>query len=410
MKDRKLRVRVTGIARDFYLCRVEQSRAWHIIFAPPLEVREKLKVKRIVRSTGTTEIPAAQERAARIIDDHWSIANLEKAGILSARPNKCATLGELFAVYVARAKERPATVRCNVNSMRFLVRTALGKSETRVRQGYGKRGAEDKIDDVSTDVLTGELIEGFERKAAGRLSQTSIASYVRQARAILALPKMKFYAQLTLPDLTSFRAASVENPKRRYLEPIDMNAMLAMDAATPRLAETDPAVYVAHLLFAHLAMRNIEILHARRSWIVDGRIGIIERPSEGFAPKGRSAWLPIGPKVLAELSRFEHLCTDGYLVPGATMTERYDAIYRRHSRWVSTWIKDRTKTSYELRRYAGSRLLDLPGVKITDVRDFLRHENTATTERWYQFRLQNRELPTIDLGELVPDNVIVIGR
>ena len=68
---------------------------------------------------------------------------------------------------------------------------------------------------------------------------------------------------------------------------------------------------------------------------------------------------------------------NGYLVPGQNRTERHQTVYRRHSKWVSQWIKDRSKTSYELRRYAGSRLLDM-GATIFEVRDFFA---TATSKQ-----------------------------
>ncbi len=69
--------------------------------------------------------------------------------------------------------------------------------------------------------------------------------------------------------------------------------------------------------------------------------------------------VPIAPDVFAEILRFQPICTEDYLVSGRTATERREVVYRRHSKWVGRWIKDRTKTSYELRRYAGSRLLFL---------------------------------------------------
>jgi integrase len=112
--------------------------------------------------------------------------------------------------------------------------------------------------------------------------------------------------------------------------------------------------------------------------------------------------VPIAPDVLKEILRFQPLCTDGYLVPGANRTERHEAVYRRHSKWVARWIKDRTKTSYELRRYAGSRLLDM-GATVFEVRDFLRHRDVQTTQMWYAYRLQNRQLPTIGMRDLVPN-------
>ena len=68
------------------------------------------------------------------------------------------------------------------------------------------------------------------------------------------------------------------------------------------------------------------------------------------------------------------------------------------------WIKDRTKTSYEFRRYAGSRLLDM-GATIFEVRDFLRHRDVQTTQMWYAYRLQNRRLRTIGMADLIPEQM-----
>jgi integrase len=136
-------------------------------------------------------------------------------------------------------------------------------------------------------------------------------------------------------------------------------------------------------------------------WISDGSIGIVNRPEEDFFPKGCEGWVPMATDVLKEILTFQTLCTEGYLVPGANRTERHDVVYRRHSKWVSRWIKDRTKTSYELRRYAGSRLLDM-GATIFEVRDFLRHRDVQTTQTWYAYRLQNRGLRTIGMKDLIP--------
>jgi len=217
----------------------------------------------------------------------------------------------------------------------------------------------------------------------------------------VALRKMKFYEDLKLPDLASFRGESVETPQRSLPRPLDMKALSAVEAAVPALADKDPAVYVAHLLFSRLGLRNIEIVNARSHWISDGSIGIINRPEEDFFPKGCEGWVPIARDVLAEIMKYQPLTTDGYLVPGRNQTERHEAVYRRHSKWVSQWIKGRAKTSYELRRYAGSRLLDM-GATIFEIRDFLRHRDVQTTQQWYAYRLQNRQLRTIGMNDLLP--------
>ena len=296
--------------------------------------------------------------------------------------------------------QRPRTIRGNVRSLRLIVRT--------VHSGNPEQ--------KPTTLLTASLIREFEKRrlqqAEGHATQStrvgllqstrnSTASFVRQARSIVALRKMRFYEDLKLPDLAPFRGETVETPHRSLPRPLDMKALGAMEAATPKLGIEDPSVYVAHLLFSRLGLRNIEIVNARTHWISDGSIGIINRPEENFFPKGCEGWVPIARDVLAEIMRFQTLTTDNYLVPGKNQTERHQAVYRRHSKWVSKWIKGRAKTSYELRRYAGSRLLDM-GATIFEVRDFLRHRDVQTTQQWYAYRLQNRQLRTIGMKDLLP--------
>ena len=354
--------------------------------------------REIFRSTGAKEIAAAKRIAAQIIESFWTDAG-RSAERLKLR-NDYATIGELIAKYQQRATQRHSTIRSNMRSLRMLVKTV-------------HRGDPDQ---KPTSILNPDLIRQFEKRqtelaekratGAGRTLimqkvRASTASYVRQARSIVALRKMKFYEGMKLPDFTGFRGESVETPQRSLPRPLDMKALAEMEKSTPALAKNDPGVYVAHLLFSRLGLRNIEIVNARVHWIADRSIGIVNRPEEDFFPKGTEGWVPIAPDVLNEIMRFQSLCTDGYLVPGANQTERHDAVYRRHSKWVSQWIKDRTKTSYELRRYAGSRLLDM-GATIFEVRDFLRHRDVQTTQQWYAYRLQNRQLRTIGMTDLLP--------
>jgi hypothetical protein len=396
MKNRKLLIPVRCSTRKFYLHSAPSGRNdWHVRFAPPAVDG----VRRVVfRSTGTKEIAAAKRIAAQIIESFWSDAG-RSAERLKLR-NDHATLGELIERYKASAAQRPDTIRSNVRSLRMIVKT--------VHRG--------DPDSKSTSVLTANLIREFEKRQIERAEKrataatrskliqrvrTSTASYVRQARSIIALRKMKFYDGMKLPDLAGFRGETVEAPQRSLPHPLDMKALTAMEAAAPALARNDPGAYVAHLLFSRLGLRNIEIVNARVHWISDGRIGIVNRAEEDFFSKGCEGWVPIAPDVLKEVIRFQSLCTDGYLVPGANRTERHDAVYRRHSKWVSQWIKDRTKTSYELRRYAGSRLLDM-GATVFEVRDFLRHRDVQTTQQWYAYRLQNRQLRTIGMADLLP--------
>ena len=388
LKDRRYLMQVHG--RKFYLKPPRPGRPYfYLRFDAPSN--SGLRTNTANRSLGTNVLSAAKERAKQILEPilagRWRDAEKFKT------KSDYATIEQLIARYVERAKERPRTIQSNSNSLRLIVRAVHGGDP----------------DEARASVLTGDLISKFEElrcrgiKDRQKLQTTrnSIRSFVVQARAVVSPKKMKFYGDLNLPDLTSFRAESIESPKRSNPTPLNAAAIAAVNAAAPALAKKDPAVYVSHLLFSRLALRNIEQLHARWTWIVDGSIGIIERPEENFYPKGNEGWVPIAPDVLAELKRFRDLSTNGYIVPGVTFTDRHEAIYRRHSAWAGQWIKGRSKTSYELRRYAGSRIFDLGGT-IIDVRDFLRHRDVQTTQRWYFYRLDGRRLPTIGLHNLVP--------
>ncbi len=399
MKERKLLVPVRCTTRKFFLHPPPAGRNdWHVRFTPPA-----IKgIRRVVfRSTGTKEIAAAKRIAAQIIESFWTDAG-RGAETLKLR-NDHATIGELIERYQERAAQRPTTIRSNARSLRMIVQV--------VHSG--------DPDEKSTSVLTADLIREFEKRQLARAEKRATPStraaadparpkFNRKLRPpgeiVVALRKMKFYEELKLPDLTAFRGETVETPRRSLPRPLDMHSLAAMEAETPALAKKDPAVYVAHLLFSRLGLRNIEIVNARTHWIKGGSIGIVDRPEEDFFPKGSEGWVPIAADVLAEILRFQLLCTDGYLIPGRTATERHETVYRRHSKWVSKWIKDRTKTSYELRRYAGSRLLDM-GATIFEIRDFLRHRDVQTTQMWYAYRLQNRQLRTIGMGELIPASV-----
>jgi hypothetical protein len=127
---------------------------------------------------------------------------------------------------------RLRTIRGNVRSLRLIVKT--------VHNG--------DPDQKPTTVLTSSLIRDFERRRLQRAEErataatrtgviqrtrNSTASFVRQARSVVALRKMKFYEDLKLPDLAAFCGESVETPHRSLPRPLDVKALSAMEAAAP---------------------------------------------------------------------------------------------------------------------------------------------------------------------------------
>jgi len=386
MKDRRLLFHVHG--RKFYLAPPRRpGGSYYIRFEPPSNQRTHIRV--VHRSLRTNVIAAAKARAKLIIEPILN-GQWETAEKLKSRSGY-ATIGQLLERYKAGAVDRANTVRNNGSALRLIVRTVNGGDP----------------DGQSSSVLTAHLIRRFEgiRMAAAKTeperhrARASIRSYVVQARSVVAPRKMRFYEGLNLPELNDFRNEKVEMPKRTKPRAMDTGVIAAINAAAPNLAASDPAVYVAFLLFSRLGLRNVEIKNARWHWIENGRIGIIQRPEENFYPKGNEGWVPIAPDVLKEVIRFRHLSTDGFIVPGKTATERKDAVDRRHSMWIGRWIRNRSKTSYELRRYAGSLVYNATR-DILKVRDFLRHASVETTQRWYAYLLD--DVPSIGMNDFVP--------
>ena len=386
MKDRRLLFHVHG--RKFYLAPPRRPGGpYYIRFEPPSNCGRRFRV--VHRSLRTNIIAAAKARAKLIIEPILN-GQWETAEKLKSRSGY-ATIGELLERYQAGAGDRPNTVRNNSSALRLIIRAVHASDPDR----------------ESSSVLTAELIRKFERirMAAAKTeperhrARASIRSYVVQARSVVAPRKMRFYEDINLPNLDGFRNERVEMPKRSKPRALDTGVIAAINAAAPKLASTDAAVYVAYLMFSRLGLRNVEIRNARWGWIESGRIGIIERPEENFYPKGSEGWVPIAPDVLQELMRFRNLSTNDYIVPGVTATERKDAVDRRHSAWVGQWIKDRSKTSYELRRYAGSLVYNATR-DILKVRDFLRHASVETTQQWYAYLLD--DVPSIGMNDFVP--------
>ena len=115
-----------------------------------------------------------------------------QAGVLEPLQlrNNNAIIGELITRYEQSAAQRPSTIRSNARSLRMIVKTVHGGDP----------------DQKSTVLLTANLIREFEKRQIERAEKrataatrsksiervrTSTASYVRQARSIIALRKMK---------------------------------------------------------------------------------------------------------------------------------------------------------------------------------------------------------------------------
>ena len=120
----------------------------------------------------------------------------------------------------------------------------------------------------------------------------------------------------------------------------------------------------------------------QRAWIEDhgGKrvMVIIERDGVTLktgSKRGRTMALP--DWMAAEL-----LQADDYLVEGKTFGRRKFFMERIFNAFVREFIPDRRTAAYELRRQAGSDMLNATG-KISIVQHMLGHRSPEITSRWY---------------------------
>lgn len=363
-----------------------------------------------LRSLGTTNVSLAKLKGKELIE---SVINgdQETSRKLKQRSDY-STLQEIADIYIAKFgtdARRKRTARGNVGCLEKIVRMAAGADL-----------------EARSTVLTGKIIRDFEAKEELRIARDrnanmiqasensireSICSVVRQARSIFKRSHMSWFESLALPNLESFRDQGVTAPDRARPRPLDEGVIEQINANAPTLAKEKPSVYIAHLLFKFLGMRNVEQKAARRAWLrrtpdllskgIAAQLGVIYRPEEGFKPKKKTErWIPMGPGVLAEIERYWTPSPDGdFLVPAVHKTDREDVIDDQHCAWAGQWIKDRAKVSYELRRHAGAMIYKKTG-KIEHVQQFLGHADIKTTMDWYWYLLE--ETPALDMADFAP--------
>jgi integrase len=376
-------------------------------------VRFNVRGKDCERSTGTTILAAAKDRAKQIVEAEIG-GDFYKSNALKVRSDACKL--QVIAERYLQKFGSTKTSRGNVAALAKLVRLGCGSS----------------LETATTAVLTAKLVRDFEAAQEKRITRdrsggmdrgieqsvrTSIWITVRHARSMFARKYLHWYEDLALPRLDEFRAQGVLAPRRRGdPRPLDEAAIAGMFAASKQLAIDDPACYVAFILFALMGMRNSEIRKARKNWLRPSGSGrsegwvldIIDRPEENFYCKGYERRVPVGSDIVELLERYYKQSPDGpFLVPAAHKTERYDIVDRRHGQWAGNWIKGYTKVSYELRRYAGSLVLKKTG-SIMAAKKFLGHSSVQTTEKYYAYMLG--DLPALSFADFANGHALTNGK
>jgi integrase len=349
-------IKASSITGSIY--KVSDSPFWQLKFYHP-STRKRQRI-----SLGSADLVMAKARAKLIIDDAASKG--VEAISDHARRDASKSIGKAIEHYLQRSKIRSAHE--NGNCMLRFLRVALGTEDV------------EAIKSKPLSILTPALISKYQQNYEG--SPYSIRTNLASTRSIFA--HSLEWEGFELPDnVYKFCKATtgMKAPVSTFVR-IAPEILEKMDASSKAMGGS---VRRAYLLTRYLGMTPSECAAARKSWIEDREdrkvIVIIERPEEGVTLKtghnrGRVMSLP-------EWMSAELLAVEGdYLITGKTFDARKRFMERMFNAWVREFIPDRRSAAYELRRQAGSDMLNATG-KISLVQHMLGHTSPQTTARFY---------------------------
>lgn len=393
-------------------CRGKRLANYYVKGYPPGQGK-----KAFYQSTGVSTKGLALDAARKLwraaIEGRFDV--LEKTKI--RQPQRVATIGEIVAAHERGIHQfnltvKPESARGYRNSLRLLLEWAMRPERGRGGGDEAKRRVVDvaAIDRLPADVLTEETVEAFLRNYLAPAGSDLLArdrrvhgarAAVRLARMMFEPQAMKCYRGLNVPDLSGFRAAALPEAPELARDEIDAETMREMSKAALDLRESNPALYLVHLLFRHAGMRNDEIENARVEWIERAGPGDVRgvtlpsgecRPIAAYVsirkraywkPKQSSGRVALSWDVFAELRRWiDGRAGEELLVPAPTKTARWELINVAHNDFVRPWLGGFRKRSYELRRWAATTIATLHQSDAM-AEKFLRHATKTTAGKFY---------------------------
>ena len=350
-------------------------------------------------STATPDLRTAILRAAPRVEAFLARVQTElEAPVRSA--NGHLTLGELEAVYLSAPTvgASAATRRRNWADLLRMVRLVHG----------------DRVDPagLAVGVVNRELAKEYQRRrlaqleaeAAGNLleieaGKRAMNSTLIHARSIFSSKALEDYHALRLPACVRDFAAASKVKARKMEEPKPLGDELVAEILSKvhALKTAAPAAWAAFQLMLWGGLRNVDCLHARRSWLERLEAGFRLRlvPTADYLPKGRSGAVvlpvPVVEEILAlpaPVADVVELPTSGrvddpHLVPAANKTARHKAIYRQLNAWLrkNGVEEEASKIAYRLRKYFLAKVAEQQGRLMAQLAG--RHADLATTEAHY---------------------------
>lgn len=397
---------VRGSLRKFYLIppraatETTKARPYYCVrFEVPRAVREKYAHLPAVvwHSTGTNLLGAARERAAKVIDDVFNGRWGEVQRNMIAQPTE-PTLGQVLERYAPDPRKVSAgAVTRNKSTFRMYAREVLGR---------------DNVENAALSTfLNAEAARRFVRQrmapVAGKgdfVRENQVAKTINSTLAMVksvVSPKVAHcYEDLKLPlaKIAEFRAVPDESVDDEALgfQPWPPGLAERIDAAAQVLRKADRNVYLVYLLMRALGLRNSEAENARWNWIEEHDEGadfVVRLRSHARVKNRGVRALRLSPELLKELRALQgEAAEDAPMIEADNMTERKLIAHEGINDWLRPMLTaagmirpgTKSKCAYQLRGYAGSRVLTDTG-SIAEAAAFLGDTEQTTRKNYARF-------------------------
>jgi integrase len=325
-----------------------------------LEFRHPHTKKRLRLSTGLRDLTMAKEKSKGILVD----AGREGLAALQAHQQRATSksIGEAIDHYLKVSKI--GSKQSNVNRLLRLLRATLGGTNEQVRE-------------KPLSVLTPALVAKYLAEWKG--SVYTLRGVLVSSRAVFchALDWEGFPLPESLEKFAkTTKGMRAPSPTFERISPAILGNM---DKASK---QRSPSIRRALLLTRYLGMTPKECSLCRREWIEqrNGKFVMVVIERDGVTLKtgskrGRAMSIP-------EWMAAELLTAEDYMVEGATPGRRKFFMERIFNAFVREFLPDRRTAAYELRRQAGSDILNATG-KISVAQHMLGHSSPTTTSTWY---------------------------
>jgi integrase len=346
--------KITAAGLTGKLYQTPDSPRWQFEFRHP-HTKKRLRV-----STGLRDLTMAKEKAKGILVD----AGREGLAALQAHQQRATSksIGEAIDHYLKVSKI--GSKQSNVNRLLRLLRTTLGGTNEQVRE-------------KPLSVLTPALVAKYLAEWKG--SVYTLRGVLVSARAVFC--HALDWEGFPLPESLEKFAKTTKGMRAPSptFERISPAILSNMDKSSK---QRSPSIRRAFLLTRYLGMTPKECSLCRREWIEqrNGKFVMVVIERDGVTLKtgskrGRAMSIP---EWMAE----ELLTADDFMVEGATPGRRKFFMERIFNAFVREFLPDRRTAAYELRRQAGSDILNATG-KISVAQHMLGHSSPTTTSTWY---------------------------